>query len=341
MANEIVGKGQADLVAMARPFLADPELVQKSCQGVPETVRPCLRCWACAGSSHHIRCAVNPALGRTGVYKSVTPARKNKKIVVIGGGPAGMTATRTLKERGHEVILFEKSDRLGGLLNDINRLPFKEDLRRYTEWCIWATGTCGANIRLNTEATVENVMAENPEVVFIAAGSRFFQPDIPGINSPKVVHVLDVDTGRVETGKRVVICGGGASGMECALVLAMNDREVTIVDMIPVGSFASGMEEIPRWMIESKYIKEHNIKLIGESKVVAVTEDGVEIEDKNWRHSLLPADTIVSAFGTAPNKEFADQFKNLIPEIYVIGDCEHVESIKSANHMAYNYAVHV
>jgi 2,4-dienoyl-CoA reductase-like NADH-dependent reductase (Old Yellow Enzyme family)/thioredoxin reductase len=341
LADEIVGKGQADLIAMARAHLADPELIQKSYQGFPETVRPCLRCWACAGSSHHIRCAVNPALGRTGIYKSVVPAGKIKKTVVIGGGPAGMTAARTLRERGHKVILFEKNNRLGGLLNDISRLPFKEDLRRYTAWCIRATETCGAELRLNTEATVEKVMSEEPDVIFMAAGSLFFIPEIPGINSPKVVHVLDADTGRVTAGKRVVVCGGGASGVECALALAMDGRDVTIVDMIPAGSFASGMEEIPRWMVESKYIREYGIKLMGESKVVAITGDGVEVEDRSWRHSLLPADTVVSAFGMVPNKNFAEQFKNLASEVYVVGDCDHVESIKSANHTAYNYAVHV
>jgi pyruvate/2-oxoglutarate dehydrogenase complex dihydrolipoamide dehydrogenase (E3) component len=261
--------------------------------------------------------------------------------VVIGGGPSGMTVARTLRERGHGVVLFEKSCQLGGLMNDINKLPFKEDLRRYTAWSIEATEACGADIRLNTEATVEKVMPEKPDVVFIATGARLFQPDIPGIDSSKVVSVLEVDSGRVKTSKRVVVCGGGASGVECALALAMDGRDVTVVDMIPAASFASGMEEIPRWMVESKYIKEYDIKLVGESKVVAITGDGVEIEDKNWRHSLLYADTVVSAFGLAPNKATAEQFKDLVPELYVVGDCDHVENIKNANHTAYNYAVHV
>ncbi|NMA25085.1 MAG: NAD(P)-binding protein, partial [Clostridiales bacterium] len=171
MAEQIITEGSADMVAISRAFLADPEMLKKCYRGKPEDVRPCLRCWGCAGAGH-VQCAVNPQIGRTERYARVYKADKKKKVVVVGGGVAGTQAARTLMERGHDVVLFEKKDRLGGLLNDINKLPFKEDLLRHTEWLVRTTMNCGADIRLNTEATPFLVMAENPDAIIVAVGAQ-------------------------------------------------------------------------------------------------------------------------------------------------------------------------
>ena len=152
MAEQIIAEGSADMVAIARAFLADPDMLKKCYRGEPEEVRACLRCWGCAGVGH-VQCAVNPQLGRTEKYSRIPKADIRKKVVVIGGGVSGAQSARTLFERGHDVVLFEKSAMLGGLLNDVNKLPFKDDMLHYTDWLISTTMKCGADIRLNTEAT--------------------------------------------------------------------------------------------------------------------------------------------------------------------------------------------
>ncbi len=261
MAEQIIAEGSADMVAIARAFLADPQMLRKCYRGKPEDVRPCLRCWGCAGAGH-VQCAVNPQMGRTERYARVTKADVKKKVVVVGGGVAGTQAARTLVERGHDVVLFEKKDTLGGLLNDVCKLPFKDDLKRHTEWLIRTTMACGADIRLNTEATPELVMKENPDAIIVAVGAKPARPPIPGIDGPGVVSVLDVDSGRKKISGKIVVCGGGLSGCESALALAMEGCDVTVVDMIPEDEFAGGVMDITREML-LWLMREHNVKKIG------------------------------------------------------------------------------
>ena len=272
MAEQIISEKSADVIAMGRALLCDPELVVKSYAGRPEDVRPCLRCWDCV-THGHIRCAVNPSLGRTGIYAAPVPALKKKKVVVVGGGPAGMTAARTLVERGHDVVLFEKSDRLGGMLGEISAMQFKEELRSYTAWAARQTMACGADIRLNTAATPELILAEKPDAVFVAAGGRIAVPRIPGIDRPYVKGVLDMDNRRCAVGENVVVCGGGVSGLECALSLALDGKKVTVVDQIEAADFAKGLANITRTMLLT-LLKDNSVRLLGGRRVTEFRDDG-------------------------------------------------------------------
>lgn len=343
MAEEILAAGKADVVAMARAFFADPNLMHNACRGQKEKTRPCLRCLQVCNNNCDkgmaIRCAVNPTLGRETLYGEIRPAAVPKKAVVVGGGVAGMMAAQTLTSRGHRVVLFEKGDRLGGHLHEINKLPFKQDLREYTEWDIRTTMECGADIRLNTPATKELILAEEPDAIFIATGSKLAIPPIPGIHGANVATVTDVDCGIVETGEKVVICGGGMSGLECALGLAMAGKDVTVVDMIPVESFAGEIVHYTRDML-FKLLKEHHVSLIGGQKVEFIDADGVHTIDKNWGKHTLECDTVVSAFGLVPELEGTEEYSHLIYDTFVIGDCgEGAKSIGNANWTAFNYAM--
>jgi 2,4-dienoyl-CoA reductase-like NADH-dependent reductase (Old Yellow Enzyme family)/thioredoxin reductase len=335
MAEEIIAVGSADMVAIARALLADPDMLKKCYRGKPEEVRTCLRCWGCAGFFSHVQCAVNPQLGRTERYSKVHKADTKKKVAVVGGGIAGTQAVRTLVERGHKVVLFEKRDTLGGLLNDINKLPFKDDLRRYTEWMVNTTMKCGADIRLSTEATPEMVMAEKPDAIVVAVGSSPALPPIPGIDNPHVYSVLDVDSGRKRVSGKVVVCGGGVSGCESALALAMEGCEVAVVDMIPVDRFAADMTHITRVMLLT-LMKDHHVKMIGDHLIRSIDKDGVHIEGKDWKHETLEADYIVCALGVKSNKTIADAFVEMMPDVYVVGDAYEVGNIKGANLTAYD-----
>ncbi|MDR2356987.1 MAG: FAD-dependent oxidoreductase [Oscillospiraceae bacterium] len=337
LAEKIIDEGSADLVAMARGLLADPDALNKCYRGRDDDVRPCLRCWGCAGGyGTHIHCAVNPRLARTYRYSRPRAADKPKKVVVAGGGVAGTQAARTLTEKGHSVVLFEKGPELGGLLRDVSLLPFKDDMLRYTQWLRRETMRCGAEIRLNTEATAENVMAENPDAIIVAVGSVPARPAIPGIDGKNVFNVLDVDSGRtpIPKGSRVVVCGGGLSGCESALALARDGCNVTIVDMIPAADFASGAHDLTRNML-LYLLDEIGAVRIGGS-IVREIGARVKIEGRDWSYTELDADYVVDAFGMVKNTAMADRFFELIPDVYRVGDCLDVKNIMYANFTAYD-----
>ena len=336
-AEEILAAGKADMVAMARPLMAEPNLLKNAYAGKPEASRPCLRCFECAPNvMQHLHCAVNPVCGRETQYRVIQKADERKKAVVIGGGVSGMMAVQTLLKRGHEVTLFEKEDTLGKKLYEISCLSFKGDMRRFWDWDVKTTMNSGAKIVLGTEATPELVMAENPDVIFIATGSSLIVPPIEGIE--KARHILDVDNKRVDVGHKVVVCGGGLSGTECALQLAMEGHDVTVVDMLPVDAFAKDASPSPRTMLMA-LLKKYNVRLIGESKVLRFTDKGVEIEDRNWNRTLLEADTAVNALGMKSDSDVVAKFAGLIPEVYVVGDAAQVNNIRHANQSAFIYAV--
>lgn len=338
-AEEIIASGKADMVAMARQLMCDPMTLQNAYRGHEEDTRPCLRCHECAPADIvHLRCATNPVLGREFELGEIRPSAHPKKVVVVGGGVAGCMAAKTLVQRGHDVTLIEKGDKLGGRLHEISCLSFKFDMRRHLDWLMRSTMKCGAKILLNTEATVEGIMAMEPDAVFVATGSDRLMPPIPGINRANVHHVLDVDTGRVSVGDTVVVCGGGLSGMESALELSNEGRKVTVVDMIPVGEFARDHSPAPRGML-LELLAKNGVKLIGSSRVTAFTDEGVVIEDHDWHRTVLPCDDVAAAFGMRKNDALLNALREVMPDVYAVGDCNEVKNIKNANQIAFNLAL--
>ena len=338
-AEEIIASGKADMVAMARQLMCDPMTLQNAYRGHEEDTRPCLRCHECAPADIvHLRCATNPVLGREFELGEIRPSAHPKKVVVVGGGVAGCMAAKTLVQRGHDVTLIEKGDKLGGRLHEISCLSFKFDMRRHLDWLMRSTMKCGAKILLSTEATVESIMAMEPDAVFVATGSDRLMPPIPGINRASVHHVLDVDTGRVSVDDNVVVCGGGLSGMESALELSNEGRKVTVVDMIPVEEFARDHSPAPRGML-LELLAKNGVKLIGSSRVTAFTDEGVVIEDHDWHRTVLPCDDVVAAFGMRKNDALLNALREVMPDVYAVGDCSEVKNIKNANQIAFNLAL--
>lgn len=338
MVDEIIDSGSADIGVICRALIADPELIRKNVLGREEDVRPCMRCWGCAETfGSHIRCAVNPGMGMIAPFDEPGIAPVKKKVVVVGGGTAGMQAARTLVERGHEVVLFERNAELGGIMPDICNLPFKGDLRNYIAWAIRATKNCGADIRLNTTATREIVEAENPDAVFIAVGSDPVKPNIPGIDGERVANVLEVDKGLKKPEGKVVVCGSGVSGCECALGLAMEGCEVTVVGRKPDDRFALGLPGITRNMLHM-LMGDNNVKLIGGHTVVAFEDEGVRVCDAEGNESVLEADWVVDAFGMAPRSKVVEELSGIVYDTFVVGDANTVANIKQANFKAYTMA---
>ena len=338
-AEEIIASGKADIVVMAKAYMADNELIHKSVRGHAEDVRPCTRCDWCGNANNFgtsMRCAINPMLGKN--IDLSTLAKSRKKVMVIGGGAAGMTAAQTCAKMGHDVTLYEKSDKLGGLLNIATAADFKTYMRLYLQWTIRETERCGAKIVYNTEVTPELVDAENPDAVIVSTGSNFAHPPIPGIDGPKVVPVRDCELHTKPVGQKVVVCGGGVVGLEAAVMLGMEGKDVTVIDMIPLEKWAAEMPVFNH--IELNYqLDKYGVKRFGSEAITEFAEDGVHTASGH----VYEGDTYVLALGVTANRKLADELLARYPEgVYVVGDCvKSARMLGDANNEAFAAAISI
>ena len=324
-ADAVLAEGKADLVAMGRAGLADTDLFVKGAQGRDDEIRPCLRCTFCSSQIEppafkSIRCAVNPMVGRETEYPRVPAAIKKQKVMIIGGGPAGMEACQRLTQRGHEVVLYEASDRLGGMLHTASALPFKGDMRRYMQWMADQCHKCGATIHLNTKATPETIEAENPDVVLVAIGAVPVCPKIPTASGKEMVWAGDVDTGKATVGDNVLIVGAGLTGTETAIGLAEEGKKVTVIDMIPADKFLLGTAG-PVILSLNHKIMDHNIEFIFNASISEITEEGAVYIDANGEKHTFACDSVVNAVGMRVENDKVEDLLSVVPKSYVIGDC--------------------
>jgi len=338
-ADRILVEGKADMVAMVRSILADPEIVNKALHGLTDA-RPCLRCFTCNNQTRNfypVRCSVNPVLGREINYSDIRPAEEKKKVVIIGGGPAGMQAALTASSRGHEVILYEKTGRLGGSLIYAGALEIKADMKRYTEWLVHQTeNDSGITINLNAEATAGKVASDNADVVIVAVGADPVSADFPGATKANVYWVGDVNIGNASVGENVVVIGGGFTGSETALQLAKDGKKVTVIDKLDLMSVQS---DWPRGLAEQ--LEEYGVRFLTEMKVGEITDKGVIVINDKGERSTITADTVILSLGFEPRTATVDQFRNLAADVYIIGDCRKARTVKEAVHDGFNVAVEI
>ncbi len=344
-AEEIIGSGKADIVVMAKSYMADENLIHKSIRGQAENVRPCTRCDWCGNANNFgtsMRCAINPMLGKDMDLSKLVAPGEEKRVMVVGGGPGGMMAAQTLRAMGHRVSLYEKSHQLGGLLNDATVAPFKEYMRLYLQWDIRQTMKCGAEIHLDTEVTPELVEQVNPDAVIVASGSTYVHPNIPGIDLPKVKTVSDVENHRVPVGEQVVVCGGGIVGLECAVMLGMEEKRVTVIDQIPLEKFADGMPVFNHIELNHQ-LEQYGVTLVGGQKITAFGENGVETVDASGEKQTFAGDTYVLALGVKPDNRLAQQLLSAYAEgVYVVGDCVSTgRLLADANQEAFHAAIRI
>lgn len=344
-----IAEGRIDYVYCARALVADPDLPRKAMEGRCEDIRPCLRCLSCLTGGYYdlpMHCSVNPTVGRDSDYKfALIPAERKKKVLIAGAGPAGEVCALVAAKRGHQVILCDKADKLGGLMNVIEVEPFKIRIKKYREYLERQIAKSNIEVRLNTEVTPELVAQIRPDKLIAAVGAYPINAPIPGIE--KAMNIVDFyKQGMPETGDTVAVIGGGFAGVECAIGLAQEGKKVTVIEMCD--DIASGpntpypgtgaMQIDALWFHANK--NHVDIKL--NTRCVEVKDGGVLVcQDKDGKLFEVKADTLISAGGMKPHENVVEQLRECCWDFAWVGDCNSPGLIRTAVEQGFNIALDI
>jgi len=316
--------GQADFAAFTRPLLADPDMPNKLHDGQIEDIRPCIRCNEfCIGNvfgGKIVTCGLNPQAGSERL-NVLSPAIEKENIVVIGGGCGGMEAARVSAIRGHQVTLYEKDNALGGLLSIIATPSFKKQLTKLVDWYELQLKKLGVVVKLNTEIGPNSPELKKADKVIVAIGGSSIHPSISGIDADNVIDVIDFHRGtKAIKGDKVVITGGGLSGCDAALELAMEGKDVTIVEMMD--GIAKDVNFFNKMAI-NELLPSHGVKILTGHRVESFNSSGVMTVKKDGSKVLVEADTMITSFGMQSNKIEAEAILMNHYDARIIGDSSH------------------
>ncbi|WP_406676881.1 FAD-dependent oxidoreductase [Neomoorella carbonis] len=341
LAERALAEGKADMIAIGRGLLTDAQWASKVMTGRVNRIRPCIGCHdGCLGRGflgRPLSCTVNPSCGREKEY-GIERVSSARKVMVIGGGVAGMEAARVAALRGHQVALYEKSHQLGGHVLAAAVPEFKKDDARLLEWYKTELQELQVEINLNREVTPELVLEKKPDAVVVATGSKPAIPDVPGIDKDRVCTATDLLLGKRQAGNEVVIIGGGLVGCETALWLARQGKRVTIVELLDDLMRAGIPVPYMNRIMLVEMLRREGVEWRTGTTILEVTEAGAMLIDRFFHRTTLPADTVAVAVGFTPEQGLYRALVGKITELYLIGDSRKPRNIMSAIWDAYEVA---
>ena len=330
-----------DCIAMGRALIADPFLPRKIMRGKVEDITPCLRCGECQSGlmrNKTMRCAVNPYIGREMEYFHPIPTRETKKLLIVGGGPAGMQAAITACERGHKVTLVEKSGRLGGLKYADNA-DFKYNIRRYRDMTAAKVMALPVDVRLNTVVTDELVAEVKPDAILACVGADPWALPVPGADGQNVIFGAELQKNDPRVGQRVVVIGGGLIGCEEGIALAREGHEVTILEMQE--ELCPDCGRMHRLNVLHQIEVAETLTTATGLRCTGIDAQGVTAVDGEGRESKFPADTVVMCAGMRPRSAEVERLSRYCAEFYVCGDAARARQIGQATRDGYDAVVNM
>ena len=335
--EDIIASGKADVVEIARGLIADPDMPRKIRTGKEDDIKKCLKCLNCFSNlieNGQFHCAINPETGREAEINFAIPPAEKKKVLIAGGGVAGLQAALTCAARGHNVILCEKSGRLGGALLCEEHVPFKGKLDFYLKQQARKVKNAGVDIRLNTEVTPGYAESAEADVVIAALGARPVTPRIPGIDGKNVIAAETAYVNPEKVGNSIVILGAGLVGVELAIYLSMLGKKVSVVEMLGEINHGGNFLHVRALEVE---IKKYDIDMNYHTKALKITDNGVVCSTADGE-KLYEADTVIYAVGQAPLQAESAALSLTSPDYYPIGDCMIPKNIMNATSVAFTVA---
>ena len=338
--EEVVASGGADIIVMGRALLADPELPNKVMANRGDEIVKCLRCFTCMAErpvTQTRRCAINPRIGREMEGMDFTPAAHRRRVLVVGGGIAGLVAAYVAAERGHDVTLCEATGELGGILRAEQAVPFKRDMYElgcsYTRLCEHA----GVDIKLNTPVDAAFADEFAADAVIVAVGSEAIPLPVPADEGARVVSIDDLYLNGVEVGDEVAVIGGGLTGCECALFMAQKGKRAHVIEMRDELAIDANIRNRPILLAE---LKSAGVDEVKGAKAKRVTAEGVVVETAEGE-SLVPADTVVCAVGQRSRSAAVDALRDAAPFVRIVGDAVRPANITTAVYEAWHAALDI
>lgn len=340
--EDAINTGKTDLVALGRTLIADPDWPNKAKAGKADEIRKCISCLYCLGGQVHpgkrMRCTVNPYCGLENLCGNIKETESSKKVMIIGGGPAGCMAAISATKKGHDVTLYEKNNRLGGQLNLASVPPDKDVINWVGEWQEGEISRLNIKVKVDTDVTPELISAEQPDHVILASGSLPFIPNIRGVE--QTISSWDVLEHRIDIKENnIIIMGGGIVGAETAHMLAKEGKNITIIDMLP--EIAMGLERTTRGDFMEKLDALH-VKQIVNAVVTEISEDGVHYFTKHsGRKGFVKGDKVILSIGQSPVQNLKSYLQEIDVPYTIIGDADCVSTIAQANRSGYDAGMHI
>lgn len=343
-AENLIASGVVDMVALGRPLIADPDWPRKAQEGRADEIVPCIRCLQCyhiSTNRRNVGCSVNPRFWNEGfVPRQLTVTPRPRRTVVVGGGPGGITAALTAAQRGHDVVLLEKDDVLGGQLRYVAREHYKQDIKAYLEYLLRQVATSTVDVRTGVDATPDLVRGLRPDALVVAVGATEVVPPIVGLDQPHVMTGNEAILREDEIGDRVVVVGAGSIGTEIGLELArLRGKDVTMVDIGQ--TYAPQGNSLYREALRQKIEDTPTLGFRLGRRCLRIEADAVVVADADGVEETLPADHVVVSVGMRARDDLARSFYGITPETAVVGDCVRPRIIMDAVFEGHTYAMNL